>query len=574
MTGTFFYLTFCSFRNRVARRFRRLREPRYVAGLAVGLAYLYFAVLRNQLRAARRGGSLFGDPAFAAAVPSIVVAGGIVLWLVALIAWFWPSAEPPLKFTGAEVQFFYTAPVTRRQILHYKLLRSQLGVGFGVLIAALFSGAATAAASGRWTFLIGGLLLFSTLRLHFLGVAFSRESLRGGGSVPVRAWIPPAVVAVLSGLVVVPFVIHAGELWRLGAGAGWPPAFGPMLLQIARTQPAATGLWPFAALIAPIVSPPGRAFLVAAMSAVALLALNYWWVLQSDAVLGEAVVAAERQHARGARGLPAPVARRAPFQLAPAGRPELALLWKNLILLGRYASPRMLIQGLLPIVLLSVVFGTTRAGGALAWIALLFAAFFTLLGPYMMRNDLRHDMPRLAVLKTWPVRGSSLVVGELLAPATVLTILAWTSLAVALILSAGLRWTWASAADRAVLTLVAMLIAPMLIGAQLLLQNAAVIVFPGWIPTGGARPKGIEAMGQQMLMFAGTLLALVVGVLPAAAASLLVGFVLYGLAGITGLVPAGLLFVMVLLVEGGLLVVLLGKVLERTEPSQVEGDEN
>ena len=42
--------------------------------------------------------------------------------------------------------------------------------------------------------------------------------------------------------------------------------------------------------------------------------------------------------------------------------------------------------------------------------------------------------------------------------------------------------------------------------AQLVIQNGTVILFPGWIPTGPTRPRGIEAMGQQMLMFAGTIL--------------------------------------------------------------------
>ena len=144
----------------------------------------------------------------------------------------------------------------------------------------------------------------------------------------------------------------------------------------------------------------------------------------------------------------------------------------------------------------------------------------------------------------------------------------------ALGLSAGLGWSWSSFADRASLALVAALTAPVLIGAQLLLQNAAVIVFPGWIPTGGARPKGIEAMGQQMLMFAGTLLALLVGVLPAAAVSVVAGLLLYALVGFPGLIPAGVLFMAVLFIEGALLALLLGRVLERTEPSQVEGDEN
>ena len=66
----------------------------------------------------------------------------------------------------------------------------------------------------------------------------------------------PAVTAVLSGLLLVPYVVHVRELWRPGAGAGWPLTLGSLVLEIARTQPAATGLWPFAALVAPIVSPP------------------------------------------------------------------------------------------------------------------------------------------------------------------------------------------------------------------------------------------------------------------------------------------------------------------------------
>jgi hypothetical protein len=272
--------------------------------------------------------------------------------------------------------------------------------------------------------------------------------------------------------------------------------------------------------------------------------------------------------------LPKPVARRAPFALAPVGRPEFALLWKNLILLGRYASVRMVLRILLPVLIMSLAFGSTRAGGALAWIALLAAGFFTVLGPYAMRNDLRHDMTRLAVLKSWPVSGTSLLVGEMLASAVVLTVLVWTALAAALALSGGLGWRWTSFLDRAVLALIAALAAPLLVVAQLLIQNAAVVLFPGWVPTGGSRPRGIEAMGQQMLMFAATLLALVIGVLPAAAVSALAGLVLYGVAGVIGLLPAGFLFVAVLLVEGVLVAVLLGRLIERTEPTQVEGEEN
>lgn len=571
MTGTFLFLTRRSMRNRAARRIRRLRQPRYVAGLVVGLGYLYWAVLRNQFGAAREGSSLLSRPDIASALPAVAAAVGLVLWLVVLVAWFWPSSGPPLKFSAAEVQFFYTAPVTRRQLLHYKLLRSQLGVALGVLLASVLSGALAAASAGRWTLLVGALVLFSTLRLHLLGVSLARATLGAGvSSVPVRAWLPPAVMAVLSALIVAPVVVRGSELLSLGGAR-----LAGRLLVLVQAPPASAGLWPFTSLVAPVLAPPTIPFLVALAPALALLALNYWWVLQSDAVLGDAVSATERQLAGGRRRLrlPAAGARKPPFRLAPVGPAETALLWKNLILLGRYASARGILRVLATVAILSTVVATSRAAGVLASLGLALAGFIVLIGPHMVRNDLRHDMTRLALLKTWPVRGWSLVLGELLAPTVLLTLFAWTSLAVALAASNGLGLRWASFGERAALSLAAVALAPALIAAQLLIQNTAVVLFPGWIPTGASRPRGIEAMGQQMLMLALTMLTLLVGVLPAAVVAGASAVVFYAVAGIPGLVPAAFLFAAILLLEGSLVVMFLGRLLERTEPAHVEAEE-
>jgi hypothetical protein len=251
----------------------------------------------------------------------------------------------------------------------------------------------------------------------------------------------------------------------------------------------------------------------------------------------------------------------------------LAILWKNLILLGRYASPRMVLRLLLPVVVLSIAMGTSARVTALAPLGLIMVGFLTMLGPYMIRNDLRHDLPRLAMLKLWPVSGATIIAGEVLAPLVVLTILVWTATGVTLALSAGFAEAGLGWGDRAALALVAALIAPSLIAAQLLIQNAAVVLFPGWIPTGGQRPKGIEAMGQQMLMMAGTLITLGIGLVPAAVIAGLLGFLLWAVAGLVGLVPAAAVFSIVLLAELGAAVVLLGRVVERTDPTQVEAED-
>jgi len=255
-----------------------------------------------------------------------------------------------------------------------------------------------------------------------------------------------------------------------------------------------------------------------------------------------------------------------PFTLAAHGRPEAAILWKNTILLGRYFSLGLLFRVLIPMVVLAAVVGLQSQGAKVAPLLGILAVFMTLIGPYMVRNDLRHDMPRLPVLKTWPVSGRELLVGELLGPAVALTILVWFLIATALALSPA----WLDAAGRLAVAAGAAVVAPLLITGQLLIQNAAVVLFPGWIATGGARVRGIEAMGQNMLMFAGTLLALAVGLLPAATVSGGVGYLLYLAAGWVAVLPAAVVMAAILAAETYAVIGWLGALLERTDPAQVE----
>ena len=563
MTRVFLFLTLRSLWNRATHRLRRLREPRYVAGLVVGLAYLYWFIVRQQLRSGRHPSSLFTDPDLAQFLPTILAVGALGLWAISALAWLWPSSEPPIRFSPAEVQFFYTAPVTRRQLLHYKILRSQLGVLFAVLITSLFSGALLA---GHLAFLVGFWLLFSTLRLYFIGVGFTRASLSAAGrTAPWRAWVPLAVVGGISAVVLWAFARALPSLVSMAPGQAFR-----LVVETAQHGPVAAVLQPFQALIVPVFSQTSAELGRVAWPGLLLLAVNYAWAVQSELTLETAAATSERQQAAGMRRAPAPDARRSQFPLGPRGRAETAIAWKNLIQVGRYASPRMALRTILPLVILAFVASRSGKGMGLAPVVAIFAGFLMLIGPYMLRNDLRVDMTRLAVLKTWPVSGATVFLGEVLAPAALLTVLAWGAIAVTLGLSAGLAGL--GPGERLSIAASAALIAPAIIAAQLVIQNAAVILFPGWIPTGPTRPRGIEAMGQQMLMFAGTLLLLAIGILPAGAVAAAVGFVLYQVAGIPGVVPAALLFAAALLAESALAILLLGKVLERTDPSAVEAE--
>lgn len=563
MTHAFLYLTACSLKNRLRRRLRRLREPRYLAGLVVGLLYLYWFVVRNQMRAPRRGrADLTWLTSFA---PDIVVGGAVLLWVVAVLVWLWPFAARTWTFTAAEVQFFFTAPLTRRQLLNYKLLRSQVGLLFSVLIASLFTGAARAAVAGRWSLLLGGWLLFAAIFLHVLGANLTKSSFRAPASrVPWLAWASATLMIVVSGLLCGTYLVHARALVSRPLNDA---IFG--IVELGRVGAASFALWPFRAVLAPIFAATPSAFARALGPALVVLVLNYVWVLWSDANLEDAASAAEQRQAQG-RSAPAPVVRPAPFSLAARGRVETAILWKNTILLGRYVSLRLVVRVLIPVVVMAVVFGLNSKGGSLAPLLLMLTVFATVVGPFMIRNDLRHDLQRLPVLKTWPISGRELLLGELLAPIFLLSAIVWFLLAVTLALSPAWKDGPIDAVGRAALLVSVGLLAPMLIAGQVIIQNAAVILFPGWIATGGARARGIEAMGQNMLMFAGTLLALGVGVLPASAVAGGLGYVLYLFLGWPGLLPAAVLLASILVVEAGLVVIWLGRVLERTDPAQVE----
>jgi hypothetical protein len=575
VTSAFLYLVACSLKNRVVRRIRRLKEPKYLAGAVVGGLYLYFAFFRQQFRTMRRMPRGVMGPA----VVWVQAFGAVALWLVVLLAWIFPNRRPPLQFSSAEVQFLFTAPVSRRRLVHYKLLRSQIGVLFSALMALLVGGGA---APSRLSFVLGLWLLLATLRLHLIGLVLSRASLmEPGGRRRVRAWLPLGITAVASAVLVatlavpvVPVIMHAT-----------PGAAAEKFLEQAATGLPALILWPFKALIRPILADGPWAFLRAAWPALLLLALNYAWVMASDARLEQAAIASERRRSEGRVRTPAVAVRRAPFTLASQGRPELAILWKNLLMIGRYLSVRNVVRFGAPLIGIAVAVGagaSQHAGGLVtaAVFCLVLAAVAPLMGPQMVRNDLRSDLAHLTILKTWPLSGEAIITGELLAPTLLVSGFAWLCILLALLLSIGIPIpglhpddALLSGLDRLALAAAAMLGIPAVVVVQLVIQNGMAVLFPGWIVTGPSRPRGIEAMGQQMLLFAGTILLLAIGLLPAAVVAGIVGFLAYWIAGWVGLLPAALLFAAILLAESWLVIHALGRVLDRTDPSAVEAAE-
>ena len=268
-----------------------------------------------------------------------------------------------------------------------------------------------------------------------------------------------------------------------------------------------------------------------------------------------------------------------PFPLKPEGPAETAILWKNLILLGRYVSAKTMLR-VLPLVIMVGVFAANadRAGGVssvVAGLCLPFAAMLLLLGPQMMRNDLRQDLAALPMLKTWPVTGAAIVRGEVLAPTLVVTAMIWLLVLLGAMLGGELfskagAEAWLS---RASIAVAAAIVAPAIVLSQTVVLNGIAVLFPAWSTLGASRARGIDAMGQRLVMLAGILLPLTLSLLPGAIVAGVVVFIVRWLTGTIIVILPALIVAAIVLAECWIATELLGRVLDRTDVSAIDPTE-
>jgi len=268
-------------------------------------------------------------------------------------------------------------------------------------------------------------------------------------------------------------------------------------------------LWPLRALVRPLGAANPSDWLGAMLPAVGLLLLHYLWVLRSDAAFEEAateasLARARRQEAYGP-GAFALGTNRAPsppvFPLAPTGWPGVAILWKGLTAVLR--RRRALCVGLALLIIGAIVASASsepwstvaEVTGALT---LTWLGFLIVLGPQWVRNDLRGDLSRVDLLRSYPLRGSTIVAMEASASAAALTLLELALAALAFLAFLNIDLPELATLDRGALLGSAVVLLPPLNLMAMLLQNGAAVLYPGWVGA-GAPASGVEALGQQLL---------------------------------------------------------------------------
>lgn len=498
------YLRLTSLANTLRSRLRRLRQPKYLFGTLAAIAYFWFFFFRKT-------GAALGNPQFAATFfgdGRAELGAGLMLSAFVLLMWVTPSDQPGLAFTEAEVAFLFPAPLSRAQLMHYKLIDGLMMALFGSLFFTLMS----AGVRGNWPGAVRHLgawwSLNANLALHqtLSALLIAKLSALGLRSVLRRTLLVVGAVALLVTAITV--AIQAGP------------------------EKLAWLLWPARLAVRPFLAPDFATWLPALGPAIGLVALQYFLVHRLETPFEEASIArAQKTGETLARMRSGKLmtftskaqAKRGPFPLADRLPAEAALLWKNLM-----ASPPWLNRKVWFAAAAILVFGLTwlqrhpdfggpKMAAVFGFISMVFLVYVLVFGPQLARNDIRGDLLNADMLKAWPLPGWRIVLGSLLAPTVLLTAIAWLLLLAAAI---GVepprgRIEWLTPQFRLIGGLSIAAIMPGLCAVQLLVPNAGALLFPAWAQNTRGTHGGMDVMGQRLIFFAGQFICLVLALLPA-----------------------------------------------------------
>jgi len=576
MSRAFLFLLIRSWKNRVLSRLRRLRNPRYLISALAGLAYLYFAFVhepfihrseipRETLPVAP-GARFFVETLFAC-----------MLLAVVLFQWFFSSIRTQL-FNEAEVQFLFPAPVSRGALLNYRIGKAQVGIVFGTLVSFIVLGRGRFFPNAVFA-LITIWAVYSILYLYRVAVLLVKQSLerQGAKGRQRKAWVLAAVLI-------------AAIFLSASARRFYPPPPAPghltpenlflWLKLVVETGPVFYVLSPFRSLVQPAFATGLSNFIQRFIPLALVIAAIYAWIRRSNAGFEEAALGQSpggevpaSDSGSGTRRVIIRKPRRPPFQLAPKGFAPIAIYWKNLSLAGGL-SLQQTIPALAALSIFAILIARLSGeqapmiiGSACASLA----GILTLMGPIIFRDDLRTDLKNIDLLKAYPVPGWGIVLGEVLGPATVLSILQWLLVLLAAGALPSLEAHPWKASHRIYVALGAAMLLPCLSFIGILVQNAAVLLLPGWIHLGREHQRGVEAMGQRLISGIATLISLVIAAIPSTVLFALMWFVGYWLIGLAIVPIAAFVAAFGLLVESVIGILLLGRLFEKFDPSKELG---
>lgn len=521
MIGTFALVTLQSFFNRIVYKLRRLRNPRYLVGAIAGAAYFYFFIIRRTLnrQTVHAGITRLGLGDLGIDLVSVFVL------LLALVAWAFPGDEGGIELTEAEIAFLFPAPLRLRDILLYKIVRSQPQILITSAIALVFG--ARGWFVGTWAaFTVGQIYASMTAlgraRLRVAGIGFLTRLGAVLGVAALLAWYAWVTIA--------PGLRAMGENDRttfatVQTSLTQGPAFA--ILHTSLTH----GLWAVLLFLprffagAMLTSNLGT--LAASVAGLVVLAVIFFLIAARLNVSFQegSIAAAQKRLARvsrmqGWRGgrnvafkrMPAP-------NLRPTGPVEIAIVWKNVVALLRVSVAWVVVFLAIYLFMLGQVIWlhNPHVSATVGVMLACFGGFFVFMGPGVFSNDLRLDFGRMEVLKSYPISGERLIAAEICAPLVIVAGLELLFLATSAILLhlGGTAEKGLSFLASAQFVIIALLITIPVCAMQLVIRNSIPVLFPAWAGRSKEEPRGIAFTGQRIVMLLGNLFVLGLALIPA-----------------------------------------------------------
>lgn len=447
------------------------------------------------------------------------------------------SHDRAIYFTPAEVQFLFSGPFGRREILAYKILLTILVS----IPATLIMGAFLRVRNGWMPATLLGLLLTSifmslfSMALGLLANTVGERLYSRGQRVVV------AVLLVLAAVIFFQTGGHAGIDWQRLAD------------DVFATQTWQVVTWPlrsfFEVMLARQLWPDLLSHLLVASSVVVVL---FGVIFSLDARYEEAAAAtsarvyARIQRLRGrAVNVEAPVTARTVRWEVPT-IPYLGgvgpIFWRQLTGalrgLGRLLWVLFVIGVVIAVPILSSGVSGTRE--ALVPVLVVLGSFLAVFLTAMVPFDFRGDIDRMASLKTLPIVPWRLALGQLLTPTFLLTLMQWLTLGFAMVLSPERMEVWLAVAA----------FVPVFSFVVMGLENLLFLLFPVRIMA--ATPGDFQAMGRNVLLSIGKM----AGLSGVGMAAVLVGMLAFVVSGEVWV--GGVAGWMVFLVAGVVLVPLCG----------------
>ena len=517
------YLVTRSFVNGVLFRLKRLRQPRYLLGAILGGAYFYFYFGRILGGEHSPFGAAFG-----------VEAGAAILFVVTLVlSWILPASRAAIGFTEAEIAFLFPAPITRRTLVIMRLLKSQFALLMFSAFMTLLTGRFRLGAEA-WLRVGGWWVILNTLNMHRIGASFALQRLRERGMADWkrRAVFLFAIAALAAGVEFTRRSLPQPPDLATAARGGFG-AIASYVTQVFHAGPLPYVLAPFKLVVQPNFAHDTVTFLRALLPALGIMTLHFIWVVRADVSFEDASIEAAKKHAAfiAARGRGETRARTGPgkartplFRLRPTGFAPVALVWKSLLKAGGRRS----------ISRWAFFFAALATG---AWLlgqagnlspALIAVAtvigigcYMTLLISFVMIGQhsaaqLRQGIAAMDLLKTYPIPGWQIALGELLGPVSLGTLMQWCSLGIGIMLLR-LDPHFASVEPWVLCTIAGFaLLLPVFNLSSAILPCAGALLFPGWFRLQENAGPGIENTGLRLILGIAQLLAIVVALLPVA----------------------------------------------------------